>query len=251
MMEQGITYKLSKGIRQTKRRYITLAILLPIILIAYLFLTSMGISLSLNEKIGVGLFSFIVLGSSFYFSSTKALQNLSRISVHIHPDRLERKSRNQTEIFFWKDVSNAEIVELPSGEIATIKLTFANKKTIYLWGFEDMKSAANQIAESIHNKDLIHQKKSKINWGNPIIMILTGILTLAIILAADRMGTKAYYLFVAIFFLSFGLYVIFASPISSAQGKGYRKLELGMGVALLVFAIAILASDLLLFFALK
>ncbi len=245
-MEQATAYKFSKGIRRAKNRYVTLAILLPVILVAFLFLSPTTRDKSFAFKAGIGLFSFISIGLIFNFTSSKTLRQLSELSVYIFPDRFERVDSKQREVFFWKDVLHAETVEYPNGEIVLMKLTFANKKVVTLFGFEDMGAATKEIAQYIPNKDLILQKKAKINWDNPIIMILSSILTLAIILAVQEIGEVAYRFFNVLFFSAIGLYSLIARPISRAQGKGWERFETVIGIFLIVGSAYLLALELFL-----
>ncbi len=157
-MEQAIAYDFSKGIQRAKKRYITLSILIPILLIAFMFLSPLGEDLSTAEKVGVGFFSIVIIGLVFYFTATKTIRKLSELSIYMFPDRLEREDRKQKETFFWKDIQHAEIMEYPNGETVGIKMIFANKKAIILFGFEDMEAAAKQIAQYIPDKNLLHRK---------------------------------------------------------------------------------------------
>jgi hypothetical protein len=245
-MEQATALMFSKGIRQTKKRYVILSILLPVVLIVFLFLSPTVRHASLATKAGVGFFSFVVLGLVFYFTASKTLRKLSELSVYIYSDRLEREDSKQSEVFFWKDLLRAETLEYPNGETVSMKLAFENKKAVTLFGFEDMESAIKQIAQYIPNKDLLIRKKAKINWDNPTIMIIAALLTLAIILAVQEIGEVAYRFFNVLFFSAFGLYNLIARPISRAQGKGWEGFETFLGVALIVCSIFLLALDLFL-----
>jgi hypothetical protein len=244
-MEQAITYKPSRGIRRAKERYLTLSILLPVMLIAFLFLSPTTRDDSFATKAGIGFFLLVVLGLIFYFSSSITLRKLSELSISIFPDRFERESGKHREIFLWKDVQRVEILEYPNGEIASMKLALANQKTVYLFGFEDMATATKQIEEVISNEASIRRKRMKLNWDQPIIMILSGLLTLAIILGIQEIGESAYRFFNAFVSFSLGLYVLIFKPISSAQGKGWQKFEIGSGVLFIVVAVSNLALALI------
>jgi hypothetical protein len=246
-MEEAIAiYKFSKGIRRGKQRYVILSILLPAILIAFLFLSPTTRDESLASKAGIGLFSFVILGLIFYFTASKTIRKLSELSVHLFPDRLERQGGKQKEVYLWKDVLHAETLEYPNGEITLMKLTFANKKVLTLFGFEDMETATKEIAQYIPDKDLIFHKKAKINWDNPIILTLSSVLILAIILAVQEIGEVAYRFFNVLFFSAFGLYNLIARPISRAQGKGWERFETVIGIFLIVCSVLLLALELFL-----
>jgi hypothetical protein len=242
-MEKTIAYDFSKGIRQAKKRYIMLSIILPVILIAFSFLSPIGKNLSLTEKAGIGFFSFVTFGLVFYFTASKTLRKLSELSVYIFPDRIERESNKQKEVFFWKDLINAKILEYPNSEIASITLTFERKKKIILFGFEDMGAATRQITQYTSDQSLIHRKKTKINWDNPAIMIFSSILVLVILLAVQGVGEKAYRFFNVLFFFLFGSYNLIARPISSAQGNRRKKFETIIGAVLIICSLFLLALE--------
>jgi hypothetical protein len=243
-MEQGITYKFSKGVRQAKKRYATLSILLPIILIFSLFLSPITRDDSLATKAGIGLFAFVMLGLIFYFTASTALRKLSELSVSIFPDRFERDNRKQKESYFWKDLQRAEILEYPNGEVASLKLIFANRKVVALFGFEDMATATKEIEQEFPNEASVRRKRMKINWEQPIFMILSGLLALAVILAVQEIGERAYRFFNVLFFFSLGFYNLVFRPISQAQGKSWKIFETVMGVILIVCSVSLLVLEL-------
>jgi len=240
-MDQAIAHKYSKGIRQAKKRYVTLSIMLPIILIIFLFLNPTTKDLSPIEIAGIGLFTFVVAGLTFYFSASRVLKGLSKLSVYIFPDKLERIAPENKEEFLWKDLLRVEILKYPNGEIVSINLVFADKKRVTLFGFENMEMAKNQIVQYIPDKGLIHQKQVKINWGNPVSIILTSVITMVIFLAIQESGEKASSIFNFLFSFSLGLYFLIARPISRAQGQSWKKFETIMSVFLIISSIFLLA----------
>jgi hypothetical protein len=121
-------------------------------------------------------------------------------------------------------------------------LNFAGKKAITLFGFDDMEAARNQITQCVPDKGLIHAKRTKINWDNPEILILSCILPLVIILAIQEIGMIAYQFFNIILFFVIGLYIWIARPISIAQGKGWEKFETLTGIFLIICSIFLLAT---------
>jgi hypothetical protein len=166
--------------------------------------------------------------------------------VFISPDKIQRVGNKQEEVFFWKDIQDVKVLEYPNGEIASIKLAFANKKIITLFGFDDMVAAEKQITQYISDQSFIHRKRAKINWDNPAIMIFSGILTLALILVIQEIGEKAYHFFNVAFSLAFGLYNLIARPISRAQGKSWEKFETVIGIVLIISSVLLLALELFL-----
>lgn len=245
MTEQTKAYDFSKGIRQAKKRYITLAIIFPILLVAFLLLSPMSKDISPTAMAGIGIFAIIVTGLIFYFSASIALRKLSELSIYIHPDRLERQGKEHKEVFYWKDLVRADIFENPGGETLSIKLAFLNKRGITLFGFEDMETARKQIAQYIPNQDLIHQKRTRINWDNPVVLIFWCILPWVVILAFQKMNLEAYQFFLILFFFGSGLYYLIARPLSTAQGKGWEKLETISGILSIILSIFLLAVELL------
>ncbi len=200
-MEQVTVYKFTKGIRQAKKRYITLAIILPIVLIAFLLLSPMSKDLPPTVVAGIGIFAFIMEGAIFYISASRALRKIAELSVYIHPDRLERQGKKYKEVFYWKDLVRADFLENPNGETQSIKLSFPNKRAIALHGFEDMEAARHQIAQYLPTQDLIHQKRIRINWDTPAGLLFWSILPLVVILAIQAAGMAA--------FLFFGAHLLF------------------------------------------
>jgi hypothetical protein len=213
---------------------------LPVALIIFLFLSPINKDLSPAVNVYIGLFSFILIGLIFYFIAPKALRKLSELSVCIYADRLERIAPENREEFFWKDLLRVEISEYPNGEIILIKLTFVDKQIVNLFGFENMEMAANQIAQYLPVKSLIHRKRTKINWDNPLIMIANIVLPLIFILVIQKMGETTYYFFVALFYSAFGLYFLIASPILHTRGKSWRTLEIIIGTMFIVISIFVL-----------
>lgn len=243
-MEQAIAiYKFSKGIRRAKQRYVVLSFLLFIVLIAILFLSPTMRDESLAQKAGIGAISFVVMGLIFYIMTSIAIRKLSELSINLFPDRLEREGGKQKEVFFWKDIVRAEILEYPSGETVSIKMNYVNKKVIILFGFEDMEIAVKQITQFISAKDSILRKRAKINWDNPIIMILSSLLTLALFLAIQEIGETAFRIFEILFIFAFGMYNLIARPISRAQGQRWEIFETAVGVFLILDSVIVFALE--------
>ena len=76
-------------------------------------------------------------------------------------------------------------------------------------------------------------------------MILSGLLTVALILGIQEIGESAYRFFNAFFSFSLGLYILIFKPISSARGKGWQIIEIISGVAFIVGAVSNLALALI------
>lgn len=245
-MEQVTAYKFTKGIRQGKKRLVILAIILPILLIAFQFLSPMNKALSPTVRAGIGIYTLVLVGLSFYFSASITLRKLSELSVYIHPDRLERHGKKHKEVFYWKDLVRADILENPKGETQSIKLSFLNKRAIELFGFEDMEAARNQITQYVPSQDLIHQKQIRINWGTPAGLIILLTLPFVVMLAIQAASRMAALYFGLIVSFATGLYILIARPISTVQGKGWGKLEIILGILLVVGSIPLLVIQLLL-----
>ncbi len=244
LMEQSTAYSFSEGIRRAKKRYVTLAIMLPVILIAFMILNPLSKDLSPVVTITIGFISFVIIGLTFYFTASRAIRKLSELSVSILSDKLVRQGRKQTETFLWKEILNAKITEYPTGEVAAIKLSFANKKRLTLFGFEDMEAAIKQIEQNIPENVSIHRKRARVNWDNPVIMSLIMVLTFFIILAVLKIGKDAYQFFNVIFFSAFGIYTLTARPISRTQGKGWVKFETIIGITLIACSVLLFAVTL-------
>jgi len=219
---------------------------MPAILIAFLILSPTTRDESLVAKVAISLFVFVILGLILYFAASRALQRLSELSVSMFPDKLERESRKHKEIFSWKDIQRVDILEYPNGEVASVKLTLADKKAINLFGFDDMGTAIEQIEALITDDAIIRKKRMKLDWDRPIIMILTSLLTLAIILGIQEIGEQAYRFFNVVFFFSFGCFNLVFRPISRAQGIGWKLFETIIGSVLIVCSILILAIEIFL-----
>ncbi len=246
MMEQAITHKFSKGVRRAKERYKTLSILLPVMFIAFLFLSPTTRDNSFATNAGIALLSFVVLGLIFYFTSSITLRKLSELSVSFFPDKFERASREHRETFLWKDVQSTEVLEYPNGEIATIKLILAKRKEVTLFGFEDMEGITKQIEQVLPDGVSIRRKRTKLNWDQPITITFILLLTLAIVLAIQEIGEKAYRFFNVFFFFSCGFYNLVSRPISRAQGAGWKMFETVIGIFLITCSVFLLALELFL-----
>jgi hypothetical protein len=245
MIEQAITYKMSKGLRRAKERYIYTSILMAIMMVAFIFLSPLTKDDNLGIKVTVGFIALISIGIIFFVTATVSLRKLSELSISMFADRFERESRKHNELYLWKDVQRAEILEFPNGEIASIKLTLAQKKIVTLYGLDDMHTVAKKVEESIPTEASVHRKRMKLNWDQPSVIFITGMLTFVVILAIQEVGENAYRLFNALFYLSFGLYNFIARPISRVQGKGWMLFETIIGSLLSFGAIFTLWSVLL------
>lgn len=195
-------------------------------------------------KAGIALFLFVAMGLISYLISIIVTRKLSELSISMYPDRFERKSRREVEIFFWQDVTRADLLEYPNGEIATIKFTLANKRKVILFGLEDMQTAARQVEGALPAAAAMHRKRMKLNWDHPVFLILTVVVGLALFFAFQEIGERVFRFVSAILFFALGLSNLVFRPISAAQGKGWKPFETFYSILSLFGAVVILALEL-------
>ena len=240
MLEQITTYKLSKGIRQAKKRYVVISMMMFIILTTHSFLSPVTRHESFSENARIVLFVSIPLGLIIYFTASIGLRKMSELTVTIDGEKIERKGKKHSETFFWKDFLNGKVDEYPNGEISSIRLTFANNNRIILFGFEDMETAIQQITSYIPDQSHMPRKRAKINWDHPVSMIGMGVFAFAFMLILQEMGDKAIHFSVMVSNLGLGLYILFARPMVRVQGKGWKNIEKFFSIFLIIGSVLLL-----------
>jgi hypothetical protein len=88
---------------------------------------------------------------------------------------------------------------------------------IYLNDFDEMEKIANSIKGKISDNVLVQTKRCRINWDNPLVLILICIATIVITGFIISRGPKALDIFAILLALCSGLLVLIYRPITKAD----------------------------------
>ena len=239
-MTQATTYKFSeRALLRVKRRILTIELLMPVMLVVFVFASPLTSTVSLGIMIGVAIFCLVLFEAIMIIGLSISIRKMKELAITVSTDMIERTGGKFAEKIPYKDIQQVDIYECPSGEISHINVKLVTKRTIALSGFENMELVAQNIKDIIPEKSLIRRKKQNIDWDNPALILIISSLSLAAILLIQGLGDTIYLIFDAVFFFVFGLFNLTYKPLTRSWGKRIEKYEVISSVFLVTCSIAL------------
>lgn len=178
-----------------------------------------------------------------FITAVLVTRNLSELTLRIFPNRLEREDPKKKETYYWKDILQVEVKERKGGLIYSMKLDFSGGDVVALLGLDNMALAEQQIIQYIPDKDLVTRKRVQINWGNPVMIVLTGFIVLVMVPAFLESNEGAYWELIYWFYLWLGLDFLITRPMSSTRGTRWKTFENVMGGLLVLLSVILIVAD--------
>jgi len=94
-----------------------------------------------------------------------------QMKVRINDERIQKQSHGGQEHLLWGNIVKVKITENVRGAIHCIKLDGNNKKSIRLYGFNQMKKIAELIKKKKSNDVIIQTRRHVLNWERPFALI--------------------------------------------------------------------------------
>ena len=218
-------------IKKTRRTYLCMLILVPIgiLLTASLMLYNTG---SLEDTflfvgIFVGITAFIEL--EIFIISRIMLKKIKENTLTIGTDFLQRAGKKSEHPIEFKHIQKLYIKKEKNKEIAYIEIQTSTQK-IRLCGFENLTAIADLLMTQATQAEL-KEKNYKFDYNHPVILLLTFFGTLFICYFSL---TKFSLALSDVISVVIGIWLLFFKPISKAQGARFAKLELILGILILI-----------------
>lgn len=226
-----------KEIKIRKKKMYVIMVMLPIIMLLTMVVVNM------NQGGDIGDIDFTVLAVVSIFLEAEMLilikvifSKLRKLKLIITEEGFIRTAKGKEEKVLFSDIIKVNTKYYPDGDICFIKIKHRHG-VISINGFESLDYILNTIKQNLPESTVVEEKKYKINWNNPIILIVWMLIAAFIVLAIAEASSKAYSIFSFIIMLSIAIVVLFFKPVSKASGIRFRKFEIIIGVLIIILEI--------------
>jgi hypothetical protein len=163
--------------------------------------------------------------------------------VLVDEDKLIRQCGKNQQILQWTDITRIKTVEKKNGIVVLIIIYPQKPKmAMHLSGFEEMEDLANLIKERTSDSIVYQEKRWKLDWQNPFIIVTTALVpTTVLMFVITSMGNKAVDVFAVsmAFIVSFGLLIFRPFTKYNPSGKWvelfFAILLIGIGIYALIY----------------
>ena len=234
-------YQISDAfIQKTRRTYLYMLILVPIgmlLLIYFIPFNKVKIE-DLSFPIGLFIGCTVFIELEIFIVSRMMLKKVKENTITIGADFLQRTGKEIEGPIEFTSIKKLHVKKEKNGEIAYIDLK-TSSQTVRLYGFEDLHNIWDLLIAQASQAE-IKENNYKLDYNHPIILIVVFFATL---LATSILPEKYGISISEIICLLLGAWLLLFKPISKAQGKRFRILELVLGISIIVcFVISIVIS---------
>ena len=140
-----------------------------------------------------------------------------KMKVLIYEDKIIKQCGKHHQIVLWDNIIKIKLNENPEGSIVWIRLYRKNGRVIYINGFDEMEKIANLIKGKISDNVLVQTKRYRLDWENPIVLMIICIATIVITGFIISRGAKALDIFAILSALCVGFLLLIYRPITKAD----------------------------------
>lgn len=228
-----------KEIKRRKKNMYVMMVMLPVIML----LTVVVLNMNKSGDMDIAALAVVLIIASVFVEVemlilTKVIFNkLRKLKLIITEEGFIRTAKGKEERVLFSDITKINTRYFTDGNICFIKVKHRHG-VISINGFESLDEIFNTIKQNLPESTVIEEKKYKIDWNNPIILIVWMLIAAFIMLAIMGGSSKAYSIFNFIFMLVIALAALFFKPVSKASGVRFRKVEI-------IFGVVVIALDVL------
>jgi hypothetical protein len=179
---------------------------------------------------------FLILTAILAIEILLINRSLRKMKVLIREDKIIKQCGKHQQTVLWDNIIKIKLNENPEGSIVWIRLYRKNGRVIYLNGFDEMEKIANLIKGKISDNVLVQTKRYRLDWENPIVLIIICIATIVMIGFITSRGAKAMDIFVILFALCVGFLLLIYRPITKAD-LSMKWFEIICAVLLIIIGI--------------
>lgn len=235
-MEEGLytmSYYMDSYLKKRKINLILIFILMSGALYGYPYIMGKVVDYAFYFKIVSIINVFIAL--EYFLIGFFLFRKLKKSSMKFDENSIVRKSGKNSEFYRYDEVEkvNIKYKEGNIPEIITIKVA---RKKVMLCGFSDMEKIADILKEKIDSSKII-EKNMKIDWNNPLLVVIVFVVTFAVLLVIQNANFTAYDVINKVIMFSLGIYFIIYRPLDRSIGG---KLIIGdyiLGALLIIMSL--------------
>lgn len=233
MEEQVLNYS-EETIKTSKKTLITMGIMMPLIMVVTIMvLSSCDGDIDFKKTFFISLGCVVFCTLEVVIVGSLMFKKLRTTKAIIKEDRVERIGGKFTETVKFEEIKKVKIKKDKFGKILLIRIT-GDKKTYVLNGFENMDLIVKAIKENINDNVVVSEKRYKVDWSNPLVLVLVMSMTAAVILMIIKFGREYFELYNLVFTSVFALWFLIGKPISKNGGKRFRIFEVIISVIMII-----------------
>lgn len=244
-MENTVFKYSEKTIKEKKKILIAMGMMIPFIIILTVVVMSVGrgsINVFKLARFIIPCIAFITL--EIILVSYFIFKKLRSTSLVVSTDGIERIGGKSKEFIKYSDIKNLQIKNDKYGKLLFIKLS-TDKRKVTIYGFDNMEIILKRLKENVAENFNISEKQYKVDWNNPIAVVIIMIVTIGLLLPLMRFNEGAYRVFNMIFPLALSTYFLFYKPISKAAGTRFRIFEIVISGIMILATILIFIDNIL------
>ncbi|WP_160689773.1 hypothetical protein [Clostridium sp. C2-6-12] len=244
-MENTVFKYSEKTIREKKKILLTMGMMIPFIVILTVLVMSMGrgtINIFKLARFIIPCIIFITL--EIVLVSYLMFKKLRSTSLVVSTEGIERIGGKSKELIKYSDIKKFQIKNDKYGKLLFIKLS-TDKRKVTIYGFDNMEIILKSLKENVDENFNISEKQYKVDWNNPLAVVIIMIVTICLLLPLMRFNEGAYRVFNMIFPLALSTYFLFYKPISKAAGTRFRIFEIVISGIMILATILIFIDNIL------
>lgn len=233
-----------KAIRERRRNMYIIGGMIPVLMfvVALFFSRDLGESKSIFYTMIAALTVLIVV--EILVVSHFLLKRLSKSEVIIKDSIIERLGGKRSEQYSLGDIKHMLITYKPDGSIYAIRLKVGMKAVLF-YGYENMESLLNHIRVQLSDEVVVKEKQWKMDWNNPVIVVITMILTFVFALTIFSYELNIVNYFNMFFMCFLGSYFILKKPLSTSISKRFAMVDVGGGALMILCGVMTFAINFL------
>lgn len=228
-----------QALRQKRRLTLLLLLLVPAVLLVFVFVTPFGADVPFATRLFIFLISTLVVDGIITVQATLMLSRLASTNVTVKAGMLIRDSGRFNEAIELGELEEMIITRGPDGEIVSLRLV-APPMAMVLGGYEEMELLKDLVHDRAGPELPISIRRMPINWNHPLVIIPLVIVTVLLLIGMRLLAESYYELLSGAFCVLLGFFLLTLSPVARNLGVRYRTMETLLGIALLLCGILML-----------
>ncbi|GKX65389.1 hypothetical protein [Inconstantimicrobium mannanitabidum] len=230
-----------KEIKRRKKNKYVIMVMLPIIMLLTMVVVNMNQDGNIDftdftDLAFVSIFVGVFVEAEMLILIKVIFSRLRKLKLIITEEGFIRTAKGKEEKVLFSDIIKVNTKYYTDGDICFIKIKHRHG-VISINGFDSLEDILNTIKQNLPESTVVEEKKYKINWNNPIILIVWMLIAAFIVLAIAEGSSIAYSILSFIFMVSIALVALFFKPISKSSGIRFRKFEIIIGVLIIILEI--------------
>jgi putative effector of murein hydrolase len=218
-----------KYITKRKINLLILFILTGVMIMAYPLIMDKGIPYNDYMKIAGVIVAFI--GLEYLVIAFIIFKKLRKAYLELDDLGLRRVMGKHRRFIYFESISDVKIKRKDDNtEMITIK---EGRRKITIYGYEGLEEIRNSLYSNL-SADIISDKEMKVDWNNPLLMVIIFLVTFSALMLVQGASFKAYEIVHKLIMFGLAIYFIIFKPLDRSMGGKFARLDIGLGILLII-----------------